>query len=163
MKRLLIAIFAMLAVVGVQAQVKTKSEYEIGKIGAILTSKITARVITIDGVAEKFCVFEITPQSSPAVVASITEVELETLLHKIDEIKVGNMDLNSDYFEKSFVTHTGNGYIEIGYYIKTKLDATKGQQWFIKIKDGIHEGISTAPLMDIYKTLGKARTKLQTL
>jgi hypothetical protein len=163
MKKILILIALSLFFAGVQAQVTTKSEYQIGKFGSTLWVDVFVRVITIDDVVRKSCGIQITPTSSPAVIASITEEELEIILRKIDEIKVGNMNLNSDYFEKTFVTHTLTGHIEIGYCIKTKLDTTKKQQWFIKIKDGIYEYIANAPLMDIYKTLGQARAKLQSL
>ena len=162
MKRLLIAFF-MLITMMVQAQIKSVSEYEIGKIGITLPIETFVRIITINDVVEKRCVFQLALPSKPTLITSISELELETILRKMDEIKVGNMNLNSDYFEKSFVTHTDNGYIEIGYYIKTKFDTTKSQQWFIKIKDGIYENSISAPMMDIYKILGKARSKLQSL
>ena len=163
MKRLFIAIFAMLAVAGVQAQIKSVSEYEIGKIGITAPVETFVRVITINDIADNRCVFQLSLPSKPTLVVSISDAELEIILQKMDEIKVGNMNLNSDYFEKSFVTHTDNGYVEIGYYIKTKFDTTKSQQWFIKIKDGIYENSISAPMMDIYKILGKARAKMQTL
>jgi hypothetical protein len=160
MKHLFITVFMLVAVIA-QAQIKTKSEYQIGKIGLTQPTEVVVRILTIDGVVDKLCVFQMSHQ--PALVTAITEVELETMLRKIDEIKIGNMDLNSDYFEKSFTILTTNGFVEIGYYIKTKLDATKGQQWFIKIKDGIYEGTTFASQMDIYKMLGKTRTKMQSI
>ncbi len=164
MKKILILVALSLFFIGMQAQVKSVSEYQVDKVGMLPPVEVYARVITIDDVAEKFCVLQTTNSANIKIVVALNELELETMLRKIDEIKVGNMDLTSDYFEKSYtiVTSSSNS-VEIGYYIRTKMDATKGQQWFIKIKDGIYEGITSSSLNDIYKTLGKARAKLQSL
>lgn len=57
MKRLFIAIFAMLAVVGVQAQVVTlKSDYDIAKLGMTSVVEVIARVEICNDVTTKYCV-----------------------------------------------------------------------------------------------------------
>jgi hypothetical protein len=165
MKRLFIAIFAMLAVVGMQAQVvSTKEHYSIGNIGLMQVVEIKVAVEKYNDDVYKFCIFEHTTSKGNTIGLKITADELEVLLRKMDEIKVGNMNLNCDYFEKEYtiskdITHE----LSVGFYIKTKLDANKGQQWYFKINDGIHEVFIFPTFNDIYKVLGKARAKLQTL
>ena len=164
MKRLFIAIFAMLAV-AVQAQVVTmKSEYDIAKIGLSPVIEVIARVETCNNVTNKYCILRTKHTTGITFGVAMSEQELEELLKKIDEIKVGNMNLNCDNFEKFYTLNPVVGdVVEVGYFIKTKLDATKGQSWWLRIKDDIYEVQVFPSMNDIYKALGKARAKLQSL
>lgn len=165
MKRLFIAIFVMFVVAGVQAQVVTmKSEYDIAKIGLSPVIEVIARVETCNDVTTKFCVLRTKHSTGITFGVAMSEQELEELLKKIDEIKVGNMNLNCDNFEKFCTLNPVVGdVVEVGYFIKTKLDATKGQSWWLRIKDDVYEVQIFPSMNDIYKALGKARAKLQTL
>lgn len=165
MKRLFIAIFAMLAVVSMQAQVvSTREHYSIGNIGLMQVVEIKVAVEKYNDDVHKFCIFEHTTSKGNTIGLKITFDELDVLLRKMDEIKVGNMNLNCDYFEKEYTISKDIAHkLAVGFYIKTKLDANKGQQWYLKINDGIHEVLVFPPFTDIYKVLGKARAKLQTL
>ena len=112
----------------------------------------------------KFCIFEHTTSKGNTIGLKITSDELEILLQKMDEIKVGNMNLNCDYFEKEYtIVKDINHILAVGFYIKTKLDANKGQQWYLKIDDGIHDVMVFPSFNDIYQVFGKARAKLQIL
>ena len=164
MKRLFIAIFAMLAV-AVQAQVVTmKSEYDIAKIGLSPVIEVIARVETCNNFTNKYCILRTKHTTGITFGVAMSEQELEELLKKIDEIKVGNMNLNCDNFEKFYTLNPVVGdVVEVGYFIKTKLDATKGQSWWLRIKDDIYEVQVFPSMNDIYKALGKARAKLQSL
>lgn len=165
MKRLFIAIFTMLAVVSVQAQVVTmKSEYDIAKIGLSPVIEVIARVEICNDITYKYCVLRTKHTTGITFGIAMSEQELEDLLKKIDEIKVGNMNLNCDNFEKFYTLDPVVGdVVEVGFFVKTKLDATKGQSWWLRIKDGIYEVQIFPSMNDIYKALGKARAKLQTL
>lgn len=165
MKRLFIAIFAVLVVVGMQAQVVTmKSEYDIAKIGLSPVIEVIARVETCNDITHKYCVLRTKHTTGITFGIAMSEQELEELLKKIDEIKVGNMNLNCDNFEKFYTLDPVVGdVVEVGFFVKTKLDATKGQSWWLRIKDGIYEVQIFPSMNDIYKALGKARAKLQTL
>ena len=165
MKRLFIAILALVAVAGVQAQVVTlKSDYDIAKLGMTSIVEVIARVEVRNDVTTKYCVLRTKHSSGVTFGVAMSEQELENLLKKIDEIKGGNMNLNCDNFEKfyTFDPIVGDA-VEVGYYIKTKLDTSKGQSWWLRIQNGIYETQIFPSMNDIYKALGKARTKLQTL
>lgn len=165
MKRLFIAILMLVAVVGMQAQVVTlKSDYDIAKLGMTSVVEVIARVEIRNDVTTKYCVLRTKHSSGVTFGVAMSEQELENLLKKIDEIKVGNMNLNCDNFEKFYTLNPVVGdVVEVGYYIKTKLDTTKGQSWWLKIQNGIYETQIFPSMNDIYRALGKARAKLQTL
>lgn len=165
MKRLFIAIFAILVVVGMQAQVVTmKSEYDIAKIGSSPVIEVIARVETCNDITRKYCVLRTKHTTGITFGIAMSEQELEELLKKIDEIKVGNMNLNCDNFEKFYTLDPVVGdAVEVGYYIKTKLDTTKGQSWWLRIRDDIYEVQIFPSMNDIYRSLGKARAKIQSL
>lgn len=165
MKRILIAIFAMLVVAGASAQVvSTREHYSIGNIGLMNVITIKVAVEKYNDDVHKFCIFEHTTSKGNTIGLKITSDELEILLQKMDEIKVGNMNLNCDYFEKEYtIVKDINHILAVGFYIKTKLDANKGQQWYLKIDDGIHDVMVFPSFNDIYQVLGKARAKLQAL
>lgn len=164
MKRLFIAFLMLVAVVGMQAQVKTISEYEIGKIGLSPVIEVIARVETCNDVTTKYCILRTKHSTGITFGVAMSEQELEEMLKKIDEIKGGNMNLNCDNFEKFYTLNPVVGdVVEVGYFIKTKLDANKGQSWWLRIRDDIYEVQVFPSINDIYKALGKARAKLQTL
>lgn len=157
--------FLMLVAVMAQAQVvSTREHYDIGNIGVMQIVEIKVAVEKVNDEVTKYCILEHRTQKGELMGIKITEDELETLLRKMDEIKVGNMNLNCDYFEKKYtIYHDINHELTVGYFLKTKLDANKGQEWFLRIEDGIYEMRAFPTFNDIYKTLGKARAKLQTL
>jgi hypothetical protein len=165
MKRLFIAIFVMLAVAGAQAQVVTlKSEYNVDKIVSLSSSvEVIVRVETCNDVTNKYCVLRAKHPSGTTFGVAMSEQELDELLKKIEEIRVGNMNLNCDNFEKFYTLNPIVGdVVEVGYFINTKSEK-KSQSWWLRIRDDIYEVQMFASMNEIYKALGKARIKLQSL
>lgn len=165
MKRLFIAIFAILMVAGVQAQVVTlKSEYNVDKIVSLSSSvEVIVRVETCNDVTNKYCVLRAKHPSGTTFGVAMSEQELDDILKKIEEIRVGNMNLNCDNFEKFYTLNPIVGdVVEVGYFINTKSEK-KSQSWWLRIRDDIYEVQTFASMNEIYKALGKARIKLQSL
>ncbi len=163
MKRLFIAIFAMLVVAGVQAQhIVSSSEYNIGTLG--FNATIDLKIISTDDAnPSKYIRVIGKTQTGRNVVAVMTLEDAEMVLRKIDELRGGIMNFECDFFEKTFVLDLKNdARFEVGYYIKTKLDTSKSQQWFIRIAD-TYEYYEQMKVDDIYKTLGKALSRAKTL
>lgn len=162
MKRLFIAIFAMLAVVTHAQRIVSSSEYNIGTLG--FNASVDIKVISIDdGEASKYVRVIGKTQTGRNLVASMKLEEVEGLLIKIDELRGGIMNFDCDYFDKAYVLDlSSDARIEVGYYIKTKLDTSKSQQWYIRITD-TYEYYEQMKVDDIYKTLGKALSKAKAL
>lgn len=161
MKRLFIAILMIVAVVGAQAQIITFEDYDCGKLG--FNTKLTARKSTLNEQITKILRFEMKTTTGTMIIA-LSEQQLEKVLLQMDELRNQSVNLSCDYFEKyiSIITDANDNF-RVGYYVKTKLDATKAKQWFIDADNGIQKFYEGVPFDEIYRTLGQARNKLKNI
>lgn len=160
MKRLFIAIFMLVAVVA-QAQIITFEDYECGRLG--FNTKLTARKSTLNEQVNKILRFEMKTTTGTMIIA-LSEQQLESVLMQLEDLRNQSVNLSCDYFEKYITIITdARDTFRVGYYVKTKLDATKAKQWFVSADNGIKEFYEVVAFDEIYRTLGHARNKLKSI